>query len=155
MPHIRPFIIAIWCGSYSKPTNRDEFLRPFTTELNSLMTSGMDINDRHICIDFCCCICDSPARALIKGTVNFNHQFGCQKCMARGVYSKDANRIYFPQKNWPLRTDSDFRAKRDPAHHKETTLLEELKIDMISCFPISDPLHLFELGIMKKCVNSK
>lgn len=67
MPHIRPFIVAIWCGPFSKPTNLDEFLKPFITELKSLMANGMEINERHILIDFCCCICDSPARAFIKG----------------------------------------------------------------------------------------
>lgn len=61
--------------------------------------------------------------------------------------------MYFPQKNWPLRTDADFREKRDGAHHKGTSLLEELKIDMITRFPSSDPLHLLELGIMKKYVK--
>lgn len=69
MPHIRPFIVAIWCGSHSKPNNLDEFLEPFTTELKSLMTSGMKTNERHISIDFYCCICDSPARAFIKGKI--------------------------------------------------------------------------------------
>lgn len=69
MPHIRPFIIAIWCGSYSKPTNLNEFLKPFTTELNTLMKNGIDINESHISIEFCCCICDSPARAFIKGEI--------------------------------------------------------------------------------------
>lgn len=95
----------------------------------------------------------------LTGTVNFNHKSGCQKCIASGIYSKEANRMYFPQKNWPLRTDADFRARSDSKHHKETTPLEELKIDMVQCFPTSDPLHLFELGIMKKydkmCVFSR
>lgn len=151
MPKIRPMIIiAIWCGSFSKPTDSNEFLKPFTTELKNLMNVGMDINGHHISVIFFCCICDAPARAYIKGTVNFNHTLGCQKCMVRGIYSKEANRMYFPQNVWPLRTEADFRAKNDIEHHKETSPLEELEIDMVTCFPASDPLHLLELGIMKK-----
>lgn len=47
-----------------------------------------------------------------------------------------------------------------PIHHKEKSILEDLKntdgsplIDMIKQFPISDPLHLLEQGVMKRLLN--
>lgn len=52
----------------------------------------------------------------------------------------------------PLRTDHTFRNRVDEKHHKETSLIEELDIDMITSFPTSDPLHLLELGVMKRCI---
>lgn len=53
------------------------------------------------------------------------------------------------------RTDISFRNPKEEnkvevEHHKEYTPLQELPIDMIKSFPVSDPLHLLELGIMKK-----
>lgn len=58
----------------------------------------------------------------------------------------------FPYFDAPLRTDENFRNRTQPEHHseEESSPLEELPIDMIKCFPTSDPLHLLELGIMKK-----
>ena len=35
-------------------------------------------------------------------------------------------------------------------HHKCTSPLEELEIDMVEDFPVSDSLHLIDLGIMKR-----
>lgn len=58
----------------------------------------------------------------------------------------------FPNLNAERRTDDSFRKRADPDHHKENTLFENLKIDMIEAFPTSDSLHLLDLGIMKKCM---
>lgn len=59
----------------------------------------------------------------------------------------------FPFINCPLRTNISFRGRLQPSHHKEyRSIIEDLPIDMISCFPTSDPLHLLELGVMKKYI---
>lgn len=49
-----------------------------------------------------------------------------------------------------LRTDQSFRQRTYPNHHKEWSMIERLPIDMIHDFVTSDPLHLLELGVMKK-----
>lgn len=94
--------------------------------------------------------------------VQFNHSFGCQKCYVRGVYCKKAHRVYFADFNANRRTDETFRERLQPIHHKmlEPSLLECLEktdesplLDMIAQFPTSDPLHLLEVGIMKKCMK--
>lgn len=77
--------------------------------------------------------------------------------MAQGVYSQ--HRMSFPrvaitdnERQRELRTDSNFRSRFQPTHHnvQERTILEELPIDMIKSFPVSDSLHLFDLGIVKR-----
>lgn len=94
---------------------------------------------------------------LNSGIVGHNSYFGCQKCMAEGVYFKRLNRMAFPriavtnlERETELRTDERFRNRFQPSHHKESSILEELPIDMIRDFVTSDALHLFDLGIMKR-----
>lgn len=52
-----------------------------------------------------------------------------------------------------LRTDTSFRNRDHPDHHKGYTILEELPIDMIKDIPVSEPLHLLDHGVMRKCLN--
>lgn len=56
----------------------------------------------------------------------------------------------FPQINAELRTNEEFRSNADPNHHRTTTPLVDLPIDMILDFPSCDALHLLHLGIMKR-----
>lgn len=58
----------------------------------------------------------------------------------------------YPRTDMPLRTNESFRARAAENHHKMKTPLEDLPINMIDDFPISDSLHLFDLGIMKRCL---
>lgn len=81
------------------------------------------------------------------GTVNFNGANGCQKCETTGEFK---NRMSFPVLNDSLRTNESFRNRSQAAHHKEYSILEELPINMVDCFPVSDSLHLIEHGVMKK-----
>lgn len=146
-------VIAIWCGE-SKPI-LNEFLRPFVDELNELLRHGVMINGFQIKVFVRCFICDSPARAHIKGTVNFNHRFGCQKCVIQGTFMRrrmSFHRIpdFYVNSNRFLRTDMQFRDRVHPQHHREPSILEELEIDMIGSFIVADALHLLDLGLMKR-----
>lgn len=93
------------------------------------------------------------------GIVGHTSYFGCQKCMAQGVYSYTLRKMSFPriaitddERLKELRTDSNFRNRLQPEHHhKIRSILEEIPIDMIKAFPVSDSLHLFDLGITKRC----
>lgn len=94
------------------------------------------------------------------GTVYFNSKHGCQKCTTIGIYYPHAKRVAFPDFNMPERTDADFRNQKDPLHHKEKSPLENLNrkdgtplLDMIKSFPTSDPLHLTDEGVMKRCLQ--
>lgn len=48
------------------------------------------------------------------------------------------------------RTDQSFRNKDDPLHHKVTTPLLDVPMDLVLDFPVGDALHLFHLGLMKR-----
>lgn len=58
----------------------------------------------------------------------------------------------FPRADCTLRTDYSFRQQIQREHHITKSPIEELPVDMVADFPTSDPLHLLELGIMKKCL---
>lgn len=60
--------IAIFCGE-TKPLSLEDFLRPFVNDLADVMVSGVIINDQKITVRLRCIICDSPARAFIKGII--------------------------------------------------------------------------------------
>lgn len=81
------------------------------------------------------------------GIVYFNHTHGCQNCRAVGKMDK---RMSFPKTVNEPRTNFAFRNRLHSEHHRIYTPLEELPIDMINDFVIADPLHLLELGTMKK-----
>lgn len=49
-----------------------------------------------------------------------------------------------------MRTDERFRQRYQPEHHYLRSALEDLPIDMVKQFPVSDSLHLIDLGIMKR-----
>lgn len=85
--------------------------------------------------------------------VNFNHYFGCQKCMCKGKYFNEHKVMAFPTK-CENKTNDSFRARAQREHHKEDrSILEDLlSLDMIKDFPTSDSLHLLELGVMKRCL---
>lgn len=59
----------------------------------------------------------------------------------------------FPRTDCPLRTDESFRNRTDSDHHKESSPIESLPIDIIQDFIIADSLHLLDLGVMKKCLT--
>lgn len=86
------------------------------------------------------------------GIVNFNHTCGCQKCETQGKFFKKEHRMSYANLDAPRRTDGSFRCRQDALHHKEYSIIEQQPIDMVKDFTVSDPLHLFDLGIMKKCI---
>lgn len=59
----------------------------------------------------------------------------------------------FPHTGCIKRTNQSFRSRAQTEHHKEKSKIEDLlDTDMVADFPTSDPLHLLELGIMKRCL---
>lgn len=156
LPQVKPMVISVWCGD-GKPDNVNDYLEPFVRELGELLRLGININNHLITIRVRCFICDSPARAFIKGTVNFNHTFGCQKCMAQGEWYQSSHRTSYhriavtnEERSRELRTDERFRNRFQPEHHLQNSILEDLPIDMVKGFPIADSLHLLDLGLMKR-----
>lgn len=83
----------------------------------------------------------------------FNAKAGCQRCCILGRFSHVSDTVVFTKINQEARTDVKFRDNLYPEHKKFDTPLINLPIDMINDFVIADPLHLLELGIMKRLLN--
>lgn len=66
MREVKPFVVGIYAG-ITKPTNLEQFLRPFVVELSEIVSNGLQVNGHDIEVKINCFICDTPARALVKG----------------------------------------------------------------------------------------
>lgn len=58
----------------------------------------------------------------------------------------------FPDLNSKLRTNEEFYCQTDDDYHKETSLLCDLKVDLVTSVPL-DYTHLVLLGIVKRLIN--
>lgn len=88
------------------------------------------------------------------GTVYCNNKYGSQKCYSIGKYFRDVRCVSFSDLDCTSRCNNDFQIRKQPLHHKEKSPLEDLiSIDMVRDFPCSDPLHLLEQGVIKRCIN--
>lgn len=65
-PSVKPMIIGVYHGT-SKAENLEKYISPMVSELRLLMEHGVVINSHKITVKLRCFICDSPARAFIKG----------------------------------------------------------------------------------------
>ena len=136
----KPFVVAIFGGN--KPANLD-FLQDTVEELKKLMSegyTGIPFEVRYI-------ICDAPARAMVKATIQFNGRYGCDFCDVKGIYER---RMMFLYKG-DARTNRTFREEDNPEHHKGKSIFLDLDIDMIQQFPI-DPMHCVDLGVTKRLI---
>uniref|UniRef100_A0A182NPV2 Uncharacterized protein n=1 Tax=Anopheles dirus TaxID=7168 RepID=A0A182NPV2_9DIPT len=60
---------AIFCGE-KKPDSIEEYLRPMVDELNTVISTGINIHGQHVAIQVRAIVADTPARAFIKGNIN-------------------------------------------------------------------------------------
>lgn len=67
MPKIRPMVIGIYSGVGKPPCN--DFLLEFVDELNDCIENGLVVNDCFVKVQINCFICDTPARALVRGKI--------------------------------------------------------------------------------------
>lgn len=68
-PSIRPMAAGIYFGD-KKPENAESYMQPFVNELNEIIQSGgLIINGFSLAVKIRCIICDSPARAFLKGNI--------------------------------------------------------------------------------------
>lgn len=71
MPNVPPMVLGIWAGE-TKPV-LNEYLTQLIDELEVMLESGIQIGSNLINVKIGRIICDSPARAFIKG--NYREQF--------------------------------------------------------------------------------
>lgn len=157
VPHTSVFPIGIWCGR-GKPDVKP-FLSKFVEEINQLTSETFCmIGMQPIKLNMGPILADAPAKAFLKCVVQYSGYYGCDYCVQKGEYVKS---VVFPLVKSTLRTDSSFRHRHYPEHHKaERSPLENVPgLDMIYSFP-HDPLHQLYLGVMRRnlymwCVQRK
>lgn len=66
MPKIQPMVIGIYYGD-TKPLTADEFLNDFVDEMDYCLKNGININGHELAVKIRCFVCDTPARAFMKG----------------------------------------------------------------------------------------
>ncbi len=118
-------------------------------ELKTLK-SGFLYKQKTFFINVVSVVCDSPARAFVRGMKSHNAYYGCDKCHQKGV--RKSNRMTFPEVNASRRTDATFRQAVDEEHHVQHSPLADVGIDMVACFPY-DYMHLVCLGVMKRLLD--
>lgn len=96
LPSMIPFIVGIYAGN-GKPNDLNAYLHPFVQEMHTLLQYGLLVNNSKINASIRCFVCDSPARAMIKGVCNFNGKHGCNKCTIIGEYSHVSHTVIFPE----------------------------------------------------------
>lgn len=145
-----PFVVALYFG-HSKPKTANNYLKKFILEMNELFENGLNIDDKRFIISIKCFICDTPARAFLKGTQGHVGFHACKGCNVIG--RKERITTYPPTEGEP-RTDASFRNFDDPDHHNNPSPLLFIvpPINMINVF-ILDFMHLGFLGVMSKLLN--
>lgn len=131
------FIIAIYFGT-SKPCSIDSFFKDFISEVNNLSNVRV--------VRF---VCDGPAKSFIKQMKYPNSYHSCNHCNIKGKYDEI---VCFKEIGNTMRTDYSFREKLDRPHHKDTTPLVNLPIDMVHAFPF-DYMHVVCLGVVKRLLR--
>lgn len=71
LPSVKLMVIDIYQGR-GKPSNLSAFLSPFVDEMLEVSKNRIIVNGHKIRISIRCFVCDSPARAFIKGKTCFN-----------------------------------------------------------------------------------
>lgn len=148
----QPFPIAINSGS-GKPENLEVFLDDLVNELNELLENGVTIRNKHFEVEIKCFVCDTPARALIKGTKSHTGFFSCERCNTRGesIETKKGSKVVFPGIG-DERTDETFRHQVQEDHHVKTSVFTKIRpkfFDFIKLF-VLDFMHLICIGAMKR-----
>jgi len=143
-----PFLVALWCGSSKEPDCLDEFLSPFVNECLKLM-DGFHLNGHKYTLIVKNCIADAPARAMLKRVNSHNSKVCCERCEARCFYVQNRT-VFAVDCVCKARTDESFSQRSDPLYHKveDPSPLEKF-MKMVSQFPL-EPLHLVDLGAMKR-----
>lgn len=150
--HLNPIVVfptTLTCGN--KKPNDLHFLDDVVADLKDLLSSGIQCKGKQHSINVLCIVCDTPAKAFVRGTKLCSGYYGCDKCDQKGEWF---DRVTFQDtENFTLRTDASFRSQVQPQHHKGSTPLVQLSNDMIKGFPI-DYMHQSCLGVMKKLLHS-
>lgn len=151
-PYKNVFVIGIYYGE-KKPTNVNDFLQDFVTEAKQLCSEGILVNGIRIQCAIDSLICDMPAKSFVLCTKGHSGYSSCPCCTVEGDFIN--RKMCFSQIHAPVRTDDDFRNKTDEEYHNRgiTSCLVEIPgFGPVTNVP-TDPMHLLDLGIMRRMLN--
>ncbi|KAL0151586.1 hypothetical protein M9458_053103 [Cirrhinus mrigala] len=143
-----PVLIGLFCGT-SKPNSLADYLHDLVQELK-MLRDGFLFKQKTFFLHVASVVCDTPARAFIRGVKSHTGYRGCDKCHQTCVWK--SNRMTFPEVNAKRRTDESFRQETDEKHHIQHSPLADIGIDMVTCFP-HDYMHLVCLGVMRRLLD--
>ena len=146
-PGSEPCVIGVFSGK-SKPQPVHEFLNDFVEEMSVLQDQGLEYDGRKFAVKLDAFICDAPARSFVKCVKGHSGYNGCERCTQHGVWN---GKMTFPEVNAPERTDIQFDEMRDEEHHTGASPLRNLKLGLVSQFPL-DYMHLVCLGVVRKII---
>ncbi|KAF4524202.1 hypothetical protein B566_EDAN013321, partial [Ephemera danica] len=147
--YIDTIAIGLYHGK-EKPSDVDEFMHEFVSEIEDLENNKYSYNDKIYNVEVLNYVFDSPAKAFIccvKGHAGYN---SCMRCKITGKYH--SNKVIFDEFEIAPRTDEEFRSKSDSNHHlrQVPSPLERVpKTNMVSDI-VLDYMHLVLLGIVRK-----
>lgn len=145
-----PFVIALYEGN-SKPSVANDFMENFVNEAKSLEQNGLVIDGSHYQFRISSIILDSPAKCLMKNTVQYNSFKGCQICCQTGQW---VGRTVWPyESNFQLRTDETFNDLGYEGHQLGRSLLSNLSLGLVTQVPL-DYMHLILLGVVKRIISA-
>lgn len=147
-----PFAVAVYFGK-TKPKLVEKYTDQLIVEINNLLRSGINIEGQQFDVKIKCFICDTPARAFLKGIIGHTGLNACERCEVEGC--KVDNTTVYPSVNSDERTDQSFRNRTQAGHHNKETPLHNIFpfINIVCCF-ILDFMHLCCLGVMKRLLEA-
>lgn len=141
-----PFIIALFSGK-SKPASGEEYLKDLVLEVNELNKKGITIKETTYQVKIIGFVCDTTARAFIKGCKGHTGFYACERCTIKGI-TVNHKRVY-PSADCELRTNNSFRDKKQKEHHEaKCHLLEIPYFDPITMV-FHDSMHLLWIRAAK------
>lgn len=144
------FVVAVWSG-ISSPECADEFLREFLEERADLVRSGVNIFGMQFNVQMVLFICDSIARAWLKGIKSPSGYYACDRCTIKGIHDRC---VLFPNESGCVaRTDKKFKKLIYlGTHQNRKTILVDYDVKCVDGF-ILDAMHLVYLGVVKKMLE--
>ncbi|XP_076289803.1 uncharacterized protein LOC143213636, partial [Lasioglossum baleicum] len=148
----KPIIVGIYKGP-QKPTNPEEYLEKFVSDIESIMSNGgILLEGKRIAVSLRCFIADAPARAFALNHHYHTSHHPCSKCHVTGKTVE--GRAVFHAIDSPLRTDEEYARRSAEDEHfctNSTNPLASLPMGMVSQVPF-EYMHLC-LGVVKKLLS--
>ncbi|XP_043480494.1 uncharacterized protein LOC122510127 isoform X1 [Leptopilina heterotoma] len=140
----KPLPVAIFSGT-TKPMCIDDYLEEFVIDLDNILENGVIVGNKHFKVQVHCFVCDTPARSFLKDVKGHGAYYACERCTVRGknvvLLGETKGRVVYPSIKKEKRTDESFRSRKQEKHHKGTTPLINLALNLVTIFVLDWHWH--------------